>query len=227
MSKKIAKFVKRKQDNFLTLLEKNWRDWFFKPLTTFLFYTNITANHITIFGLILVSGAIAGFIYDINIKWQFLIILIAALSDAIDGPRARNHNEVTALGTWLDHVRDGFLIFWMTFLIYHFRLLTLEWIIIIWTIEIFISWILIKDFLIKLLQKPYEEWREVAREYSFEKLQATVIGRAQFLFINLGYLVLLSSLLKTYPTSILVGKAFLVLAIIFSTMNTYEIYTKR
>jgi len=224
VGKKINEFVHRKQVDFLTILEKNWRDWFLKPLTLILFKFGISANLITTLGFILIFGGVIGHIYEIPIQYQFFIVLLAALSDLIDGPRARNHNEVTALGTWLDHIRDGFLIAWVTYLVYAFKLLPSEWLIVLWVIQLVMTWIIVKDFLIGVLQKPMNEWHAFAHRYSFSKLQASVIGRLQFFFWNLGYIALLFFLLLPNPILILLGKSFLALTIVFASLNTYKIY---
>ena len=55
----------------------------------------------------------------LSIAFEFLIIAI--MTDFFDGPMARNNNEVTSLGTYMDHIADWSVILWVIFLFYALR----------------------------------------------------------------------------------------------------------
>jgi len=223
---KIKKIIIKRKDDFLTALEKNWRDFLLKPLTNLFFKLKITANKITYVGFGLIFLAIYMYFEKYDIKWQLLVLTLAAISDAIDGPTARNNDNVTILGTWLDHIRDGFLVAWASYLIYTFKLLNLEIIIIVWSLQILLLWINIKDFLIRYLQIIDKETENLIEDFSLDNLQASVIGRLQFFCWTVGYGFLLISVLVNIPTLLIIGQAAIVLEIIFAALNILESYQK-
>jgi phosphatidylglycerophosphate synthase len=166
------------------------------------------------------------YFFKYGIGWQLAILTLAAISDAIDGPTARNNDDVTIKGIWLDHIRDGFLIVWASFLIYHFGLLGLETIIIIWALELLLLWINIKDFLIKYLQSIDQETNYILEDFSLNNLQASIIGRLQFFCWTVGYGLLLLTLIIKSSTLLTIGEAAIILEIIFSALNILESYQK-
>jgi phosphatidylglycerophosphate synthase len=224
---KIKKLIIRHKDDFLTALEKNWRDWILQPLTKIFNLLNIRANYITYAGCILIAIAIWLYFKDYEIKWQLLILALAGISDIIDGPTARNNNDVTILGTWLDHIRDGFFVIWTSYFIYQHQLLSLELILIIWILQIILVWITLKDFLIRYLQGlPNEEEEKLIHKFSMDNLQASIIGRLQFSCWGLGYLFLALSLLIPNPMLVTIGQSLIILEIIFGGLNILESYQK-
>lgn len=224
---KIKKLVVQRKDDFLTALEKNWRDAALKPLTTFLWNRNITANKIGWFSVFLLATAIFMHIIGYSFPTQFFLLVIVALIDGLDGPLARNHNNVTIHGTWLDHLRDGALVAWATYLIYAFNLLSLQTIIILWSLQAVLIWITAKDFLIRYIQKLSAEEEEVLlTKFTLDNLQASVIGRIQFFCWTVSYGFLIGSLLAPIPYAQLIGQVLISLAIIFSALNILEAYQK-
>jgi phosphatidylglycerophosphate synthase len=127
----IKKLIIKRKDDFLTALEKNWRDWALKPITNLFQKIGITANQITYVGFVLMFFAIWMYFSNYDIKWQLIILALVAITDAIDGSTARNNYNVTIKGTWLDHIRDGFLAGWASYLIYTYNLLNTEVLIIV------------------------------------------------------------------------------------------------
>lgn len=225
--KKIKQIVIRRKDGFLTALEKNWRDWLFTPLTKFFRLTGIRANHITYVGFILIAAAIWMYFKDYELKWQILVLTFAGLSDMIDGPTARNNDDITILGTWLDHIRDGALVAWASFLLYDYRILEIEIIAIVWILQIVMLWILLKDFLIRYLQNlSKEEGIHLIHQFSLDNLQASIVGRLYFFCWTVGYLFLFLSTIYSQPQFILVGQVLIVLEIIFSALAILESYQK-
>ncbi|MBI3046298.1 MAG: CDP-alcohol phosphatidyltransferase family protein [Candidatus Harrisonbacteria bacterium] len=224
---KIKRLVIKRKDDFLTALEKNWRDWALRPLTDIFKKTGITANQITYLGFILIGIAIWLNQQGYDLKTQLFILIIAAITDAIDGPTARNNNDVTILGTWLDHLRDGALIAWATYLIYKFNLLNLQLIIILWSLQLILIWITLKDFLIQYLRGLSDtEEKVLITKFSLDNLQASLTGRMQFFCWTTGYGFLLGSLVLTIPYAATVGQSLVILAIIFSALNISESYKK-
>lgn len=224
---KIKKIIIKRRDDFLTALEKNWRDWAFKPLTFIFKKIGVSANHVTYTGFFFITVAVWLYFKDYDFQWQFLFLIIAAITDIIDGPTARNNNNVTILGTWLDHIRDGLLVLWATYLIYSFELLSIQIIFIVWTLQFLIIWVSVKDFLIRYLEDlPAEESEALIHKFSLDNLQASIIGRLQFLCWTTGYGLLLLSLLMPYEWPITIGSGLIVLEIIFAALNLSDSYQK-
>ena len=224
---KIQKFIVKRKDDFLTALEKNWRDWLFAPLTIFFKFAKIRANYITYVGFILIAAAIWMYFKDYGLKWQVLILALAGLSDMIDGPTARNNNDITILGTWLDHIRDGALAAWASFLLYDYRLLGIEIIAVIWILQIIMLWILLKDFLIRYLQNlSKEEGDHLVYKFSLDNLQASIVGRLYFTCWAVGYLFLFLAEIYSIPQFIFAGEILIILEIIFSALAILESYQK-
>lgn len=220
---KIRKIVIRKRDDFITALDKNWRDWFFRPLTKILFQSGVTANHITYLGFVIIVITTITYFTGTSIKLSLFLIILAALSDMIDGPMARNNNNITILGTWLDHIRDYTLVALVTYILYAQELLTLELIIILWGLQLILIWTLTKDFLIQYLKElPAEKGRELLYKFSLDNLQTSIIGRFQFASWIIGYISLLMFLIWPIPELITLGNALLIIAAIFAALNIYE-----
>jgi phosphatidylglycerophosphate synthase len=95
----------------LTPKEKSIRDALFRPLSLWFKRRGITANHITLTGICIVTLQNI-FMYRGYIAFALFCAILAFLSDMIDGPRARlkdektGQDEVTGFGTLADHVRD-------------------------------------------------------------------------------------------------------------------------
>lgn len=224
---KIKTLVIKRKDDFLTALEKNWRDSALRPLTDWLWRLGITANMISWFSVLILVIAIAMHIIGYSLSLQLLLLLIIGLSDGLDGPQARNNNNVTVHGTWLDHLRDGALVAWATYLIYSFNLIKLEFLAIIWSLQLVLIWITLKDFLIRYLQSlNQEEEKVLITKFSLDNLQASLIGRVQFFCWVAGYGFLLGSLVLPVPYALSIGQVLVTLAIIFSALNILEAYQK-
>jgi len=66
-------------------------------------------NRLTIFRIVLIPGFIVAIVYK-KLEIAFIIFLIAAITDALDGYIARVRNEKTKLGSILDPIADKLLI---------------------------------------------------------------------------------------------------------------------
>lgn len=108
IKKKLKEFG---DQDLLTRTEIGRRDKLLLPLSGGLKKLGISANHITIAGIIIVTMQNI-FMYFGHVTPALIFAVAAFLSDFIDGPRARlkdtktGKNEVTGLGTLLDHARD-------------------------------------------------------------------------------------------------------------------------
>lgn len=222
---RIKKIIIKRKDDFLTALEKNWRDWAFKPLTNLFEKIGITANQITYTGFVLIFIAIYMYIDNFSIKSQLIILTLAAISDAIDGPTARNNDNVTVKGTWLDHIRDGMLIIWASFLVYKLDLIDPRFILIIFLLQIIFFWIKLKDFTINYLNQITEE-ESLLTNFTLDDMQASIIERMQFASWVISYGFLFSSLIFPISFGLFMGQAFFFIAIIFSALNIFEAYQK-
>ncbi|MDP3999410.1 MAG: CDP-alcohol phosphatidyltransferase family protein [bacterium] len=225
--RKIRGMVIKRKDDFLTALEKNWRDWALRPLTSLFDKIGIIANYITYLGFILIAIGFTLNLLEYPVKWQLLFLVLAFLSDGIDGPTARNNDNVTILGTWLDHIRDGFIVIFATLLIYQSRLLAVEWLMVALGLEIILIWIILKDYLIRYLRGlSEEEEKALTDELALDNLQASVIGRTQFFSWVLGYIFLLAFLIWPLPILITIGQSLIIIEIIFCGLNIWEAYQR-
>lgn len=224
---KIKKIVIRRKDDMITALEKNWRDWTLRPLTYVFRILGIRANHITYSGFALIVIAVWMHFNGYAFASQLLILTLAAISDGIDGPTARNNDDVTVLGTWLDHIRDATLVVWASYLIYQYRLLSGEIIMIVWALELLLAWLSIKDFVIRYLREVSEEKNnELLNQFSLDNLQASVIGRLQFFCWVVSYGFLFLYLLSPIGIFLMLGQALIILEIIFAALNISDAYQK-
>jgi len=66
-------------------------------------------NHLTYMRLIAVPILILLNYYKAQFTWMFIIVLLAWLTDFLDGATARNRHQVTRLGTMLDPIADKLL----------------------------------------------------------------------------------------------------------------------
>ena len=224
---KFKKLIIRHKDDFLTTLEKSWRDALLKPVTTILYKIGITANHITFLGLGIVFMSVGSYFLKADLYEQMIFLILGGLTDFVDGPLARNHNNVTILGTWMDHIRDLLLVVWASYLIYGYGLLSLEVILIIGALQIALGWFTLKDFLVKYLKGlPADAEEFDLRDFTLGNLQATVFGRAQFFFWIAGYVALFASLIYASAFLATLGAAFIILEIILAALGVLDLYKK-
>ncbi|MDO8560732.1 MAG: CDP-alcohol phosphatidyltransferase family protein [bacterium] len=74
------------------------------------------ANFITTCRFWLLLNAILLFFSGSQPAHQAIILAVAIATDFFDGPAARTNNEVTALGTYMDHIGDWGVVLWVIFL---------------------------------------------------------------------------------------------------------------
>lgn len=194
------------KEHSITAREKSWRDSFFRPLSYAFRYTGIRANYVTIAGIALVCVQI--YFFAVGQEFYGLAVaLIAAFTDMIDGPIARfrytseSPDDVTALGTFLDHVRDYFLAFTFGYFafFYHHAFnaleLTLASIILLIYLGIFIgTFIKLRKFRIHnhSFEKPLHG-------FLLPEMQTSFWGRAQFFLIIAGTVALFIGRMQEIP----------------------------
>jgi cardiolipin synthase len=67
------------------------------------------ANQLTLLRMLLIPGFVLLVVYG-EIGWAFLVLLVAGLTDALDGLIARRAGQKTTLGAWLDPMADKLLL---------------------------------------------------------------------------------------------------------------------
>ena len=91
----------------LSRLLRKWSSELMRPLITLLIRAGVTANQLTLAGLLagFVAGALtaAGALVSAGI-----VLLISGLLDALDGELARQRGEATPYGAFLDSVADHY-----------------------------------------------------------------------------------------------------------------------
>ncbi len=222
---KIKLFLRKKKDDLLTAMEKDWRDNLFRPITHVLGRVGITANQITIASYLLLLVPIGMHFQGYSLGLQIILLGFIGLADAIDGPVARNNKNVTILGIWLDHLRDGSLVAWATYLLYSYHVLSLEIIGVIWGLQIILLWITLKDFVFQYL-KHSQETHHLIHHLSYNNLQASLLGRLQFFFWTIAYLFLFLYILSSYGWLLTIGHTLIIIEIIFAAMSIFEAYQK-
>lgn len=106
------------KEGYWTPFEKQVRDYILLPITWPFKFIPYAANILTITGFGILFYAIYDFYLLRDFERQIWLLTWAWLTDFLDGPIARNNNNVTALGTAMDHIRDYFIGFWMIVLIF-------------------------------------------------------------------------------------------------------------
>ncbi len=96
----------------ITDLEEKTRDRILGPLLLFLFPSWIKPNHITFSRFLLVCLAIVLYLAGSPLHYQTWVLVIAAVTDFIDGILARARQQFSRTGAYLDHATDWFLGAW-------------------------------------------------------------------------------------------------------------------
>lgn len=105
----------RLKQHWATLGDIDKRDKLLWYLCKFLHRNGITANCITLLGfLLLLDWVILYELAHIRNYWvDSIFFALISLSDFIDGPTARNNDNVTWEGTLADYTRDLFFVFYI------------------------------------------------------------------------------------------------------------------
>lgn len=142
------------------------------------------ANMLTSVRFWLLAKAVMAFFTGASISVQTEILFFAIITDFFDGPLARTNNEVTELGTYMDHIGDWSVVVWVIFLnfwyLWHQTILIPFFLVslIIIPVLLFINIAKFKNF-----YDPDVAWIKNIGEFANEELQTDVWGRAQFGFL--------------------------------------------
>lgn len=148
------------------------------------------ANAVSILGLILLGKF--WFMYSAFglTTTTFLILISAFITDFIDGPIARIHNEVTSIGTFLDHVRD-YLAFFSVLAIVFFSYRYKPDLEVLLALTALTTIILIITNIKMLLArhnvfKNHRDFMSIIRDSSLEDYQTSFTGRFHFFTAAIG-----------------------------------------
>ncbi len=223
------KKIPRRREDFLTIFEKTWRDWLLFPITYVLFRLRLTPNIVTIVGGILLIVAIVGDLQNLlSQETTFIILLIAIITDMIDGSFARNHDMVTPLGVWLDHIRDYAWVVWVSYIIYTQNLVPFETLGVLFGLNILYLFVILRDLLINFLRTPKGKnlGKAYLRDYTMRNLQADIFGRVHFTTWGIGYLFYLLYLISHSPILWEIGNVLMTITIIFGAIQLYGAYQR-
>ncbi len=139
------------------------------------------ANFLTSARFWLLGLAVSAFFQNETLAVQTNFLFIAIITDFFDGPLARNNNEVTELGTYMDHVGDWGVVLWVIFLNLRFGTLPLPYLVIAFGILPILLLIYVAKF--KKLYDQESTWLMNVNAFAAEELQTDVWGRLQFGFL--------------------------------------------
>lgn len=228
IKKKLKEFG---EQDLLTRAEIGRRDKLLLPVSHWLKERGISANQITAIGIALVT--IQNIFMYFNHATPALILAVAAFaSDFIDGPRARlknpktGKNEVTGLGTLLDHVRDYYeaLSLGVPAFFYAGRY---YWVDIIAFSAVLLSYLLIGTLVLYryparqtahpqnaqplLLRHRIRYKIELLLQFSKENLQTSGAGRIQFASLAAGIITMFIGRIYGIPS--LIHLSYLILGV--------------
>lgn len=237
---------RRNMLNKLTDKELGWRDNFFYPVSFFLYRFGIKANHITWFGIFLITAG-AFLIYAKFTMSGVIFALAGVLTDAVDGPRARfidpltGKNNISALGTILDHTRDFYFTIVIGFFVF-LRFGKTDVFEIFLGIMVFLSYFLIFIAIMlnykKSIQKSYNRGANQDNkleknafdrfsEFCKSKINTTFYGRFQITFLIAGIILLFMG--KYYENEFLIKFSYAIFGgeIAFGIKNLIDDYIMR
>lgn len=197
------------KEHSITAKEKGWRDAFFRPLSKFCRAVGIRANHVTYLGIVFVVISIGLFLEEKDLM-ALGFAVVAALSDMIDGPIARfkyteyGEDDVTALGTFLDHFRDYLLAAsfgYFTFF-YHYTFDSLEIVLAAFILIIYIGIFIGTTIKLRRYKLPEHSPEGRFHGYLLPDMQTSFWGRAQFFLLIVGIIIMFVGRFNGYPAFI-------------------------
>lgn len=164
--------------------------WFLFHLSKFAYRYGVTANMVTGLGWFLLAlwFVLREFYYGERSPWlDFWFISLIGFTDFVDGPLARNNDDVTVEGTLADYFRDLAFLVYMTFLALEYAM------------PIFFFWAIAGIELAALLIKfaaflwycAGPRWRDKFLEFAVDNFQGSIEDRLQFglLYFGIPYLM--------------------------------------
>lgn len=187
-------------DSSATQKEKELRDWILYWPTILLYKIGIKANYVTILGFLGAFYLIKMIVLSEPLIWQMYLIIAIWLTDLIDGPLARNNNNITIFGVYADHLRDMFAA--MLVIILNFINFTISYHFLIFLIFVnlmIIFYNLRKFWLRKQMVEKLDY--EFIKNYALSDVQTTLLGRLNFFFLCTSLTLPLAALI--FKSSIL------------------------
>lgn len=165
------------------------------------------ANLITSTRFCLFVWAVSLFADGAPLAEQTKILFWAIITDIFDGAAARNNNEITPLGIYMDHIGDWLVILWVLFLsVWHITVIPFP----LLAIGFLVIPILLAINAVKFIAFCDPECPVAAniREFAIEELQTDFWGRIQFNALSIavfGALFLAADLNPAFFLGELVG----------------------
>jgi len=153
------------------------RKWLWRKILT-------PANFLTAARFWLLGKAIALFFSGAALSEQTTLLFLAIITDFFDGPLARNNDEVTELGTYMDHVGDWSVILWVIFLNFRHQALPIPYLLISLGILPILFLIYIAKF--REFYDHETSWFTNTSAFAAEELQTDFWGRLQFGFLAIA-----------------------------------------
>ena len=191
----------------ITDLEEKTRDRILGPLLLFLFPPWIKPNHITFSRLLLVCLAIVFYFARSPLEYQTWILVIAAVTDFIDGILARARRQFSRTGAYLDHATDWFLGAWSGVLALIKGLLPTLFIILIVVPQLGV--IIIDRLRASRIAVKGKTERALTITMGAANFRPSSFNRLEFFLILLGFFLLLFGSAWTSPKLQKVGTGFL------------------
>lgn len=225
--------IKMMKEDYLTYLDKKVRDWLFKPITSIFGLVPYAANILTIAGFFTLVLAIIDFLYLKNgIERQIWFLIIAWLTDMIDGPTARNNNNITAFGTIADRSRDFFIVLWMMFLGFYVTILlpkpiflTMSAVLLTTTIGTLLVALGSRIYLTKRRrERPNQPYFEFISEFLLNDMLTTFTARFHGFVVAVGMILYLAGAIWSNSLYFQIGAALLVIQLIFLYFYLRDIF---
>lgn len=210
--------AKEKEEDYLTYLDKKIRDWLFKPVTKIFGFIPYAANILTIIGFLTLIFAVIDLLYfKNNIERQIWFLIAAWLTDLVDGPVARNNNNITAFGTIADHTRDSLLIFWMVFLSFYITVsLIMYAVLTITALGTLLAILLTRLYLIKKRQeRSFQPYYDFMNEFLLNDLKTTFNARLRTFTVAVGMIFYLAGAIWSNFLYFQIGVALLLIQMVF------------
>ncbi len=210
--------TKEKEEDYLTYLDKKIRDWLFKPVTKIFGFIPYAANILTIIGFLTLIFAVIDLLYfKNNIERQIWFLIAAWLTDLIDGPVARNNNNITAFGTIADHTRDSLLIFWMVFLSFYVTVALIMYAVLtITALGTLLAILLTRLYLIKKRQeRSSQPYYDFMNEFLLNDLKTTFNARLRTFIVAVGMIFYLAGAIWSNSLYFQIGAALLLIQLVF------------
>ncbi|MDW7739536.1 MAG: CDP-alcohol phosphatidyltransferase family protein [Bacillota bacterium] len=200
--------------------EQKLRDRLFGPLVLFIFPKWFTPNHVTALRAFLVLTAIIFFLVGISLGWQIFILIVAALTDFVDGILARARKQYSLHGAYFDHAVDWFLGGWAGILALINGLLPFSFMAAIITLQLGIT--VIDRVRAANIEKNSSREKVLAIAMGAANFQPSAFSRFQFFSILTGFFLILLGHLWHSGVIRYFGLFFLYAAVVFAAILLFD-----